>query len=195
MTSILRDREHRKGGRAGGTCRGTCRPPRVSCNFPLTSRIFIVVRDEPEADRSGVHLWLVLMKAHRAMERRANASIRHLGLCFSDFSILEILLNKGPLPVNAIGARIPLTSGSATTAVDRLESRRLVRREVEPGDRRTRVVHLTPDGRRMIEDAFVQHSADIEAATAGLTEKERATAIRLLRKLGKSAEAKTTEGV
>jgi MarR family 2-MHQ and catechol resistance regulon transcriptional repressor len=153
------------------------------------------MRDEPEANPSGVHLWLVLMKAHRAIERRANASIGALGLCFSDFAILEILLHKGPLPVNAIGARVPLTSGSATTAIDRLESRGLARREVEAGDRRTRVVHLTAEGRGMIENAFVRHSADIEAATVGLTWKERATAIRLLRKLGKSAEAETTEGV
>jgi MarR family transcriptional regulator, 2-MHQ and catechol-resistance regulon repressor len=144
------------------------------------------VRDS--AATSGVHLWLVLMKAHRAIERRAAASISQLGLCLSDFAILEILLHKGPLPVNTIGARIPLTSGSATTAIDRLESRRLVRRQVESGDRRTRVVHLTPEGKRMIEDVFVRHSADIEAATAGLTDKERAAAIRLLRKLGKSAE-------
>ncbi len=148
--------------------------------------------DEPNP--SGVHLWLVLMKAYRAIERRANASIGALGLCFSDFAILEILLHKGPLPVNTIGARVPLTSGSATTAIDRLEGRGLVRREVEAADRRTRVVHLTPEGRRMIEDAFVRHSADIEAATRGLSGKERTMAIRLLRKLGKSAEAETTEG-
>ena len=134
------------------------------------------------------------MKAHRAMERRANASIRHLGLCFSDFAILEMLLHKGPLPVNTIGARVPLTSGSATTAIDRLETRGLVRRELDPDDRRTRIVHLTPEGRRLIGDVFLRHSADIEAATAVLNEKERALAIRLLRKLGKSAEAGNLEG-
>jgi MarR family 2-MHQ and catechol resistance regulon transcriptional repressor len=143
---------------------------------------------------TGVHLWLVLMKAHRAIERRANASIGELGLCFSDFAILEILLHKGPLPVNTIGARVPLTSGSTTTAVDRLESRGLVRREAEAADRRTRVVHLTPEGRQMIEVAFLRHSADIEAATAGLSEKERTAAIRLLRKLGKAAEAENSQG-
>jgi MarR family 2-MHQ and catechol resistance regulon transcriptional repressor len=65
---------------------------------------------------------------------------------------------------------------------------------METEDRRTRVVHLTPRGRRTIEDAFVRHSADIEAATASLTERERATAIRLLKKLGKSAEAAATKG-
>jgi MarR family 2-MHQ and catechol resistance regulon transcriptional repressor len=98
------------------------------------------------------------------------------------------------LPVNTIGPRVPLTSGSETTAIDRLENRGLVRREVKAGDRRTRVVHLTSEGRRMIEATFVRHSADIEAATAGLNEKERATATRLLRKLGKSAEGGTKEG-
>ena len=153
------------------------------------------VGDFSTSKPTGVHLWLVLMKAHRAMERRANASIGELGLCFSDFAILEILLHKGPLPVNTIGARVPLTSGSTTTAVDRLEKRGLVRRETESADKRTRVVHLTASGRRMIEDAFVRHSADIETATAVLNEKERETAIRLLRKLGKSAEAEMTEGV
>ena len=146
------------------------------------------VGNESANHTSGVHLWLVLMKAHRAIERRASASIEELGLCLSDFAILEILLHKGPLPVNTIGPRVPLTSGSATTAIDRLERRGLVRREVKAGDRRTRVVHLTAEGRRMIEAAFVRHSADIEAATAGLNERERATATRLLRKLGKSAE-------
>lgn len=152
------------------------------------------MRDDSPTGPTGVHLWLVLMKAHRALENRANASIADLGLCFSDFAILEILLHKGPLPVNTIGARVPLTSGSATTAIDRLEGRTLVRRETDPSDKRARVVHLTPAGRRLIEDAFVRHSADIETATAGLNEKERAMAIRLLRKLGKSAEIKTTEG-
>lgn len=147
--------------------------------------------NESAKQTSGVHLWLVLMKAHRAIERRASASIEGLGLCLSDFAILEILLHKGPLPVNTIGPRVPLTSGSATTAVDRLEERGLVRREVKAGDRRTRVVHLTAEGRRTIEGAFVRHSTDIEAATAGLNEKERATATRLLRRLGKSAEAGT----
>jgi len=145
------------------------------------------VSDTP-GETLGVHLWLVLMKAHRALERRANASVASLGLCFSDFAILEILLHKGPLPVNTIGARVSLTSGSATTAIDRLERRGLVRREVQNDDRRTRVVHLTGEGRLLIEEAFRRHQRDMEAATAGLSAKDKTTAIRLLRKLGKSAE-------
>ena len=101
---------------------------------------------DSQAPVSGVHLWLLVMKAHRAIGERATASIADTGICFTDFTILEILLHKGPLPVNTLAARIGLTSGSGTTAIDRLEKRGLVERHSDAADRRTRVVHLTVGG-------------------------------------------------
>jgi MarR family 2-MHQ and catechol resistance regulon transcriptional repressor len=62
------------------------------------------------------------------MARHAHRSIAAHDLGFSDFTILEALLHKGPMLVNEIGRRIELTSGSITTAVDRLEARGLVER-------------------------------------------------------------------
>ena len=136
---------------------------------------------------SGVHIWLLLMKAHRAVEKSALASIEGSGMCFSDFAILEALLHKGPLAVNTLGAKIPLTSGSATTAIDRLQSRVFVRRVNDPGDRRTRIVHLTAKGREWIDGAFARHSLDIERLMSALGGGERRQLARLLRKLGKHA--------
>src|SRR5258708_32433339 len=78
--------------------------------------------------RPGVHVWLILMKAYGAIQAVAAKSIADSNLCPSDFQILEILLHKGALPVNTIGRKIMLTSGSISTAVDRLEKRKLVRR-------------------------------------------------------------------
>ena len=49
------------------------------------------------------HVWLVMMKAMRALTRYATAGIEETGLGLSDFGVLELLLNKGPLPVNTIG--------------------------------------------------------------------------------------------
>ena len=93
--------------------------------------------------------------------------------------------------MNAIGQRVYLTSGSITAAVDRLERKGLVARCGDPCDRRTRVVHLTQEGRNLIEQAFEQHVQVMEAATAGLTPDERAQAIALIKKLGLYAEAAT----
>jgi MarR family 2-MHQ and catechol resistance regulon transcriptional repressor len=89
--------------------------------------------------------------------------------------------------VNEIGRRVRLTSGSITAAVDRLERKSLVKRQGDPGDRRTRVVHLTDSGRKLITCAFTDHESAMEQATAGLTPQQRAEAVTLLKKLGKYA--------
>jgi MarR family 2-MHQ and catechol resistance regulon transcriptional repressor len=143
---------------------------------------------------SGVHLWLVLMKAHRALSRHAIKSIEPSGLGQSDFAVLEVLLSKGPQKVNDIGRRVDLTSGSITTAIDRLEARGLVARAHDDADRRTRVVRLTPAGRAHISGIFAQHAAALEAASGGLTKAERKSLIGLLKKLGIAAEGTLEPG-
>ena len=55
---------------------------------------------------NALHLWLVLWKAYDSMRAHAERHIESLGLCLSDFAVLEALLHKGPLPVNAIGALV-----------------------------------------------------------------------------------------
>src|SRR5438477_4103497 len=109
------------------------------------------------ADISGTHLWLVMMKAHRTLERLADHSIQSSDVCLSDFAVMEMLLHKGPQPVNEIGRRVELTSGAITTAVDRLESRGLVTREAHETDRRTRIVRLTPRGKDEAAKVFAGH--------------------------------------
>jgi MarR family 2-MHQ and catechol resistance regulon transcriptional repressor len=136
-------------------------------------------------DTSGVHLWLVLWKAFRAMEAQAGRSIAGLGLCQSDFGVMEALLHKGPLPVKALGEKVLLTSGSMTAAIDRLERRGWVTRGDDPQDRRSRIVRLTPEGRKTIQALFRTHERDMEQAASWLSRVERAELMRLLRKLGK----------
>ena len=134
------------------------------------------------------HTYLVLWKAARAVERRAHESIAGTGLGQTDFAILEALLHKGPLPVNALGRKVLLTSGSITSAVDRLEGRGLVARADDPADRRVRRVALTAAGRRVIAPAFDRHAGELEEVVSVLTRGERATLVALLRKLGRGAE-------
>jgi MarR family 2-MHQ and catechol resistance regulon transcriptional repressor len=136
----------------------------------------------------GVHIFLVLSRATRAVEARALASIAGTGLCASDFGVLEALLHKGPLPVNTLGKKVLLTSGSMTAAVDRLVTRRLVARTDDPNDRRVRVVALTPEGRRLIKSAFARHASDLDEVVSVLTQTERSALLSLLRTLGQGAD-------
>jgi MarR family transcriptional regulator, 2-MHQ and catechol-resistance regulon repressor len=149
---------------------------------------------EGSGDSSGVRVWLVLMKAHRSLVRHAAQSIVSLDMCFSDFAVLEVLLHKGPQSVGEIGRRVDLTSGSITTAIDRLEKRGFVARAAHARDRRARVVDLTPDGKARITHVFATHKAAMDRAAHGLSKVERGTLITLLKKLGTTAERQLTEG-
>lgn len=143
---------------------------------------------------SGVHLFLVLWKAARAAESYAEKSITELEMCGSDFAVLEALLHKGPLPVNEIGKKVLLTSGSITAAVDRLESRGQVERRAHGTDRRARIVHLTMEGKKLITRIYREHAGDMEKlATASLTKAERKTLISLLKKIGYKAAEQSEE--
>jgi MarR family 2-MHQ and catechol resistance regulon transcriptional repressor len=103
---------------------------------------------------------------------------------------LEVLLHKGPQPVNIIGKKVLLTSGSITAAIDRLESKKLLRRRSDSKDRRSRIVELTETGRRLIERAFQEHAMDMEETMAVLRSGERKELIRLLKKVGMWAAAR-----
>lgn len=140
-------------------------------------------------DLSGIHLWLVLWKASRAVETQARRSIARYGMVMSDFGVLEALLHRGPLSAKQLGSKVLLTSGSITAAVDRLAARGLVRREDDARDRRTCIVQLTAAGRRLIERAFAQHREEMDEALEGFPIDERRTLLPLLRRLGRVADA------
>jgi MarR family 2-MHQ and catechol resistance regulon transcriptional repressor len=148
--------------------------------------------NDPDAgptNTSGIHLWLILMKAYRALAQVDARSIASSGLGISDFAVLEILLHKGPLPVNAIGRNVMLTSGSITTAIDRLERKRFVRRQACPNDRRVTYVTLTATGRTLIRRVFSAHASKLETVFEPLSAAERSALATLLKKLGKHSES------
>jgi len=135
------------------------------------------------------HVWLVMMKAMRALTRYAAAGIEETGLGLSDFGVLELLLHKGPLPVNTIGPIVDLTPGSISIAVNRLVTKCLVSRVESSEDRRVRIVGLTPRGKDLIVSAFGKHSGQMRRVLSELSAEELHTLEVALKKVGKRAAA------
>ncbi len=135
------------------------------------------------------HVWLVMMKAMRALTRYAAAGIEEAGLGLSDFGVLEILLHKGPLPVNTIGPIVDLTPGSISIAVDRLVAKGLVSRVESTEDRRVRIVALTPRGKDLIVPAFRKHAGQMKRVFSELSPEELRALEEALKKTGKRATA------
>ena len=135
------------------------------------------------------HVWLVMMKAMRALTKYAAAGIEETGLGLTDFGVLEVLLHKGPLPVNTIGPIVDLTPGSISIAVDRLFEKGLVSRVESVKDRRVRIVALTPRGKDLIAPAFRKHAGQMRRAFSELSAEELLSLEMALKKIGKRAAA------
>jgi MarR family 2-MHQ and catechol resistance regulon transcriptional repressor len=142
----------------------------------------------PGKTPDATHTLLVMLKALRAVRHFALPAIFKAGLGESDFRVLEVLLHKGPMPVNAIGPKVDLNPGSVSVAVDRLYKKGLVSRVESESDRRVRSVELTEKGRRVFVPVFRQHAARIKRAFQDVSPQEQRQLEEVLKRIGRRAE-------
>jgi MarR family transcriptional regulator, 2-MHQ and catechol-resistance regulon repressor len=147
------------------------------------------VKEVGQKRSEGTCVFQALWKTYRTLLAIADENKKKAGLGDSDYRVLEALLQNGSLPVNTIGEMIDLTTGSITTAVDRMESKWLVARRNHPDDRRVRIVELTAKGRRLVEKAHAQYSSAMEDAVSVLSREDRLALIDLLQRLSTGNEA------
>lgn len=144
--------------------------------------------EERKKAAEALHAWLIMLKAWQSMSRYAAPTLLEKGLGESDFRVLEVLLHKGPMPVNAIGPKVDLNPGSVSVAVDRLYKKGFVSRVECSSDRRIRTVSLTEKGREMFTPLFRRHAALIKRAFQDVSSEELQQLEAVLKKIGKRAE-------
>jgi MarR family transcriptional regulator, 2-MHQ and catechol-resistance regulon repressor len=149
----------------------------------------IHIRMEERKKPEALHAWLIMLKAWQSMSRYASPELLEKGLGESDFRVLEVLLHKGPMPVNAIGPKVALNPGSVSVAVDRLYEKGFVSRVESSRDRRVRTVSLTEKGRQMFVPLFRRHAAIIRRAFQDVSPEELQQLELVLKKIGKRAES------
>ena len=152
------------------------------------SKIHIFM-EERKRRPQALHAWLIMLKAWQSMSRYVFPALLQEELGESDFRVLEVLLHKGPMPVNAIGPKVDLNPGSVSVAVDRLYKKGFVSRTEGASDRRIRTVSLTGKGRQMFTPLFRRHTALIKRAFQDLSSEELQQLEAALKKIGKRAES------
>jgi MarR family 2-MHQ and catechol resistance regulon transcriptional repressor len=152
------------------------------------ARIHILMKN-PERPPEALHAWLIMLKAWQSTSRYVLPTLLQEGVGDSDFRVLEVLLHKGPMPVNAIGPKVDLNPGSVSVAVDRLYKKGFVSRVESSRDRRVRTVSLTEKGRQMFVPLFRRHTALIKHAFQDVSSEELQQLELMLKKIGKRAES------
>lgn len=136
--------------------------------------------------QQSLKLFIVLSRAYKAINEQVNKFIQAKGLNPTEFAVLELLFHKGDQPLQQIGGKILLASGSITYVVDKLEEKGLLKRMACPKDRRVTYAQITDDGKKFIGDIFPEHEDRIHELMSSLTNVEKETAIELIKKLGLS---------
>jgi MarR family transcriptional regulator, 2-MHQ and catechol-resistance regulon repressor len=141
----------------------------------------------PRDQEQALKLFVVLNRATSAIVAHAEADAARHGLSLAEFASLDALYHKGPLLVGELQRAVLKSSGGITYVVDRLQDKGLVRRRPCAEDRRALYAELTEEGRTLMDRIFPEHAAALERAAAGLSRREQAEAVELLKRLGKAA--------
>lgn len=141
----------------------------------------------PSAQDTALKLWVVLSRAHSALAAHAEADVTRHGLSLAEFGALEALYHKGPLLVGELQRKVLKSSGGMTYVLDRLQDKGYVQRRPCETDRRAIYAELSDHGRALMERIFPLHAGNIQEAEAGLTAAEQREAIKLLKRLGRTA--------
>ncbi|WOV86280.1 MarR family transcriptional regulator [Sporosarcina oncorhynchi] len=136
----------------------------------------------------ALKLFIVLSRASKVVLEESNQLLDDYNLNPSEFAVLELLYHKGKQPIQKIGQKILLRSGSMTYVVDKLEGRGLLERVTSLEDKRIIYIVITPTGEELINDIFPKHEQHIKKMMSGLTVDEQNQAIDLLKKLGLSVK-------
>src|SRR6185312_6623236 len=136
----------------------------------------------------ALKLFIVLSRASKVILEEAHKPSEKHGLNPTEFAVLELLHHKGRQPIQKIGQKILLRSGSMTYVVDKLEKRGLLERVYCEEDRRVTYMSITPAGEEIIQSIFPEHAENMESIMSALSAEEQDSAIELLRKLGLSVK-------
>jgi MarR family 2-MHQ and catechol resistance regulon transcriptional repressor len=136
--------------------------------------------------------YLKLMRAADTLGMKTLRYLKDHGLTESQFGVLESLHHLGPMQQNVISEKLLKSGGNITMVINNLEKQNLIRREVNPSDRRCVQVHLTDKGRALITGIFPAHVEFITAIMKTLSADEQEHLGRLCRKLGTGVATQTS---
>src|ERR1700728_2226240 len=98
-------------------------------------------------------LCLHVQGAARVLARRFDDALRPLDLRNGQFSLLMSLNRPEPPPMAAVASLLAMDRTTLTAALKPLERRGLVTVAADPGDRRSRLMALTPKGMTLLARA------------------------------------------
>lgn len=145
--------------------------------------------ERPSDHKDELRLWLRLLSCKTLIENEIRRRLRdNYDITLPRFDLMA-QLDKAPggMKLGELSQRLMVSNGNITGLVDRLVSQGLLDRQPSPTDRRTQLVKLTAEGRRVFRAMAAAHENWIADLFAELSKNEQETLMRLLGKAKTSA--------
>ena len=115
-----------------------------------------------------------LVSAYQAFERYSAPDLRSMGLTMTQFDVIATLGNQPPMTCKELGEKTLVTKGTLTGVLERLESKGILERKLNPEDARSQMIGLTIEGQKLFEKVFPAHLQHLDKAFNQLSTKELA---------------------
>jgi len=130
----------------------------------------------------------LLQKAHTALFRAADRALKtHIGLTTSQQAVLFSLVKNDGAPISQIADQLHMGYSSLTGLVDRMEAKRLLRRQASATDARSVHVFIEDQGRAIVHSALPFTKSVNAALLEPFTSEEQAIIERFLNHVAENA--------
>ena len=113
-----------------------------------------------------------LVSAYQAFERYSAPDLRSMGLTMTQFDVIATLGNQPPMTCKELGEKTLVTKGTLTGVLERLESKGILERKLNPEDARSQMIGLTIKGQQLFEKVFPDHLQHLQKAFGQLSKQD-----------------------
>jgi DNA-binding MarR family transcriptional regulator len=142
-----------------------------------------VSQDRPADQDSGESLSEIFWSVARQLRGASQETLAPWDITPAHLRALRALGHHGSMRLSDLSGRLHIAPRSATEVVDALESRGLVRRQPDPGDRRATLVEMTEHGAEVMTAIRAARGNDAERAFGRLSPADRTELARILGQL------------
>jgi DNA-binding MarR family transcriptional regulator len=151
--------------------------------------------EEHVLEQDTLRLWLRLLSCTTLIENQVSSRLRgEFETTLPRFDLMaQLARSPEGISMSELSQRLMVSGGNITGITDNLERDGLVERIIPPGDRRAKLVHLTPKGRVVFDQMAEVHATWIKSLMGQLTELEQQQLYLLLGKLKRHVSASLEE--
>ena len=128
----------------------------------------------------------IIVEFYEKMSAWEDSVVRDSGLTTAQNHTIEILGHTGAIKMKELANKIGVTTGTLTVGIDRLEKKQLLRRVPHESDRRSYLIELTEEGKKIHQQHHQHHIRLTQELVADLSEEEQSTFFTLIQKVLKN---------